>query len=791
MFKAYWEMIKSKEGLTSNHVHKLLNKGTDTEYLDINDISEGEESISEFEGENELISDDDDLNKRKKRKGTQKRKSKKRKQSVINKNVKSKKREFSGWGSKLLFDFLASIGKDTEQELSQYDVAAIITRYCNEHKLFHPEKKKKVICDEWLKSLLGRKSVNKNSIHNLLTPHFAENFEQSEDDFGYSSEGKGGNVSMACKRQRNSSPDRKSQNKEAIPDVQRSCFASVIPENINLIYLRRSLVEELSKQPETFDDRVLGSFVRIKCDPYDYSQKNSHQLLKVKGIKRSSRSGEVNTDILLQVFNMPKDIPICKLSDDNFSKEECEDLQQRVSEGRLERPTVVEFKEKAKSLHDVITKHWILKEITLLQNLIDHANEKGWRRELSEYMDRLLLLRTPTEQSRLLHDIPEIIADEAEVETAENDLSSKDEKGNNTSPESACGGMSKPCRKSSSGNRIPSYLNDGANFAEQKQQSEEPKSEEMVKQHHTNHARGGDDFHQTESCESPLEVKQNCSKASHPELISGQLLASIPQGQPIASGSGQKQQSEEPESEEMARQHHTSHASGGEGIHQTESCESALEVKQNHSKASHSKLISGQLLASIPQGQPIASGSGQKQQSEEPESKEMARQHHTSHARGGDGIHQTENCESALEVKQSHSKASHPELVSGQLLASIPQGQPIASGSGLKQQSEEPESEQMVKQHHTSHASGGDDIHQTENSESALEVKQNHSKGSHPELISGQLLASIPQGQPIASGSGLKQQSEEPESEEMVKQHHTSHASGSDDIHKQRVVNLL
>ncbi|KAF2320238.1 hypothetical protein GH714_026272 [Hevea brasiliensis] len=367
-------------------------------------------------------------------------------------------------------------------------------------------------------------------------------------------------------------------------------------------------------------------------------------------------------------------------------------------------------------------------------------------------MDRLLLLRTPTEQSRLLHDIPEIIADEAEVETAENDLSSKDEKGNNTSPESACGGMSKPWRKSSSGNRIPSYLNDGANFAEQKQQSEEPKSEEMVKQHHTNHARGGDDIHQTESCESPLEVKQNCSKASHPELISGQLLASIPQGQPIASGSGQKQQSEEPESEEMARQHHTSHASGGDGIHQTESCESALEVKQNHSKASHSKLISGQLLASIPQGQPIASGSGQKQQSEEPESKEMARQHHTSHARGGDGIHQTENCESALEVKQSHSKASHPELVSGQLLASIPQGQPIASGSGLKQQSEEPESEQMVKQHHTSHASGG------------------------------QLLASIPQGQPIASGSGLKQQSEEPESEEMVKQHHTSHASGSDDI---------
>lgn len=277
-------MIKSKEGLASKHVYKLLNKGADTEHIDSNDIFEGEEAISEFEVGNELTSDNEDLNNRKRHKGIKRWKSNKGKQSVINKKVKSNKREFDGWGSKLLFEFLASIGEETKQELSQHDVTSIVIRYCEKHKLFHPEKKKKkIICDPMLKSLLGRKSVNKNSIHNLLTPHFAENFEQSEDDFGYSSEGKGGNVSMACKRQRISSTDRNSQKKEAIPDVQTSCFASVIAENIKLVYLKRSLVEELSKQSEVFDDKVMGSYVRIKSDPYDYSQKNSHQLVEVTG----------------------------------------------------------------------------------------------------------------------------------------------------------------------------------------------------------------------------------------------------------------------------------------------------------------------------------------------------------------------------------------------------------------------------------------------------------------------------------------------------------------------------
>jgi len=42
-----------------------------------------------------------------------------------------------------------------------------------------------------------------------------------------------------------------------------SGFAAIISSNIKLVCLRMSLIEELLKQPETFDGKVLGSFVRI------------------------------------------------------------------------------------------------------------------------------------------------------------------------------------------------------------------------------------------------------------------------------------------------------------------------------------------------------------------------------------------------------------------------------------------------------------------------------------------------------------------------------------------------
>lgn len=72
----------------------------------------------------------------------------------------------------------------------------------------------------------------------------------------------------------------------------------------------------------------------------------------------------------------------------------------------------VELQEKAQILHEDITKHWLVRELALLQKLIDRANVKGWRKELLEYLERRQLLQTPVEQERLLLEIPKIIGDE-------------------------------------------------------------------------------------------------------------------------------------------------------------------------------------------------------------------------------------------------------------------------------------------------------------------------------------------------------------------------------------------
>lgn len=200
--------------------------------------------------------------------------------SQAKRKYQHRKKEFIGWGSRELIGFLESIGKDTSHQISQDDAADIITEYINEHKLTDPDKKKRVNCDARLISVFGRKKLLRFSrikIYNLLSAHYAKEEKAPDDDFLLTS----GDEDMPTKRGR-LNPGRKPL-KNRVLKASTSPYAAIVPDNLKLVYLKRSLVEDLLKDLDNFEQKVIGSFVRVKSDPNDYLQKNPYQLLQVTG----------------------------------------------------------------------------------------------------------------------------------------------------------------------------------------------------------------------------------------------------------------------------------------------------------------------------------------------------------------------------------------------------------------------------------------------------------------------------------------------------------------------------
>ncbi|KAL1564872.1 hypothetical protein AAHA92_07160 [Salvia divinorum] len=374
LFWEYYMIIKEKEGLEPQDLYAAKD-GVKTKNIS--------ESSSEENYEEDEISDYDDSEHVKKCRRTSSEKRSRRKNLGFQIPMKLSKSDFIGWGSRALIDFLSSIGKSTDEQVSHSDVTSIVNVYVKENKLMHPEKRKMISCDTRLQSLFRKKTITKNKVHELLRDHFAEYHDESEEDgMGYDSEDENAGISDVCKKRRKLNTERKSPEKELADDMPMGCFASIVVENVKLVYLRRSLLLELLEQPKSFAEKVVGCFVRVKSDPYDYCSKNSHQLVQVRGVKRDSiRQNNMVAEAILLISAMPEEISTSQLSDDAFSEEECEELRRKVLAGQLERPTVVDLQQRANILHEDLTKHWIIKELALLKNLIDRANEKGWRRE--------------------------------------------------------------------------------------------------------------------------------------------------------------------------------------------------------------------------------------------------------------------------------------------------------------------------------------------------------------------------------------------------------------------------
>ncbi|XP_050367274.1 zinc finger CCCH domain-containing protein 44-like [Argentina anserina] len=184
--------------------------------------------------------------------------------------------EFIGWGSEPLIGFLKSVKKDTSKQLSQRELGSAIYEYVIErHLLEYTNKKTKIRCDWRLNKFFRKDEVDVVDVFSFLDQH--------------------------------------------LENIEETCYASIVASNMKLIYLRGSLVEKLIlEQPESWERKVVGSFVRV--ENYEGHNSSDHKLIQVKGT--TNKSGET----LLELLGREDPISISLLSDCHFTEEECEDL---------------------------------------------------------------------------------------------------------------------------------------------------------------------------------------------------------------------------------------------------------------------------------------------------------------------------------------------------------------------------------------------------------------------------------------------------------------------------------
>ena len=212
------------------------------------------------------------------------------------KRKRSNSEEFVGWGSKPLIGFLASIGKHETEPLTKWAVNSLIHEYINEKSLDHPRDKGKFLPDERLFPVFRKKVVSKRDIYYLLGFHFAKKMDDPSEDknnvqISNSSLDKHPNAKKIC-GSRLSSLIGKPPLRKGDYFIKHSQFASINAYNIKLIYLKRSLVLELSKQPESLLGKIVGTFVRARMDSNDSRQGKSYHLVRVLGNK-------FHTDLIL------------------------------------------------------------------------------------------------------------------------------------------------------------------------------------------------------------------------------------------------------------------------------------------------------------------------------------------------------------------------------------------------------------------------------------------------------------------------------------------------------------
>ncbi|XXG40194.1 hypothetical protein AAC387_Pa01g0973 [Persea americana] len=419
LFKDYWLDLKGKLSITTEELTSAKNPSKGSGVSVLNEESSGD--LYDANDDNGSSSDSS-LGHSEGRNSATRKKSKKQSRSLTNevstpsvkKAVRNEGVSVSGdteWASNELLDLVAHMKDGDKSVLSQYDVQALLLEYIKQNNLRDPRKKSQIICDSRLQNLFGKARVGHFEMLKLLECHFLIK-DVPDDTQGGVSDGEAFYVEAESHSdaisKAGSDKRRRTRKKAEERELQTNLddYAAIDVHNINLVYLKRNLMEDLIDDIDNFQDRVVGSFVRIRISGAGQKQ-DMYRLVQVVGTGRAAeayKTGKKTTDVTLEILNLNKTevITIDIISNQEFSEEECKRLRQSIKCGFISRLTVGEIQEKAKGLQAVRVKDALEAEVLRLSHLRDRASEHG---------QKLELLNTPEERARRFQEIPEIHAD--------------------------------------------------------------------------------------------------------------------------------------------------------------------------------------------------------------------------------------------------------------------------------------------------------------------------------------------------------------------------------------------
>ncbi|GFP83265.1 zinc finger CCCH domain-containing protein 19 [Phtheirospermum japonicum] len=270
------------------------------------------------------------------------------------------------WATKDLLEFVAHTKNGDTSAISQFDVQTLLLDYIKRNNLRDPRRKSQIICDQRLRNLFGKPRVGHIEMLKLLEFHFLVKEDSKKNSFipaGFVSsaasemEVNGNTNGLPLPIKSRKRKTRKKSDERAPPQNNLSEYAAVDVHNINLIYLRRNLMENLIDDRENFNNKVIGAIVRIRISSNEQKQ-DVHRLVQVVGTTKVGepyKVGNRSADVMLEVLNLDKKevVSIDAISNQEFTEDECQRLRQSIRCGLVKQFTVGEVQNKAMVLQPV------------------------------------------------------------------------------------------------------------------------------------------------------------------------------------------------------------------------------------------------------------------------------------------------------------------------------------------------------------------------------------------------------------------------------------------------------